>query len=237
MTSKKGLGSHQSVDLETTGDLETIGDLIFQDAQVQSKIDYINNLLKSEGIPFVVDYKSNHKFFAEKFRKKDCLCLCLVYLVNSETPYRWFDFKPFTTKSELLDQLEYIECNIGVLKAICTLFGRNDIPPVFDGFSTGEVSFSYFDFDIVIKPTNFQSIYSVLVSSYDYKSCSDEVSITQSNFSKVVAQSEIGQKIKLKVQSSEDNVKSSDLVYVIDNLLTTLVDFIKDKTPLSLKLG
>lgn len=231
MTSKKGLGSPQSVDLETTGDL------IFQDAQVQSKIDYINNLLKSEGIPFVVDYKSNHKFFDEKFRKKDYLCLCLVYLVNSETPYRWFDFKPFTTKSELLDQLEYIECNIGVLKAICTLFRRNDIPPVFDGFSTGEVSFSYFDFDIVIKPTNFQGIYSVLVSSYDYKSCSDEISITQSNFSKVVAQSEIGQKIKLKVQSSEDNVKSSDLVYVIDNLLTTLVNFIKDKTPLSLKLG
>ena len=101
----------------------------------------------------------------------------------------------------------------------------------------GFFSFSYFDFKIVIKPMALQDCFSVLVSSNDYKSCSNEIYMSKPQFSKVVAQCKSGEKVELKIESEEDNIASSDLVSVIDNLIETLVAFMKDKTPLSLSLN
>lgn len=213
--------------------------MIFQDIQVKSKIEEINKSFSDSGIPFSLGRKSDYIYFDVKTHNKDYSCLCLLYVVNSEVSTRWYEFESFTSKVELLTQLDFINRYVGVLKAICTIVGRHDFSPIpiFDCFSKRNLSFSYFDFKIVIEPMVLQDRFSVLVSSHGYKSCSDAIFISNPRFSKVVAQSEIGEKVKLKVESKEYNVKSSDLVSVIDRMIETLVGFMKDKTPLSLSLS
>ena len=228
--------SHKLKPLEKQLKAAETGDLIFEDTQVKSKIEELNKSLSDSGIPFNLGRKSSHNYFDEKICKKDYMCLCLLRLFNSEITERWYDFEPFTTKSDLLTQLDYIENYVGVLKAFCTIAERHGFTPLLDNFSRGSFSFSYFDFKIVIKPMVLQDCFSVLVSAHGYKSCSTEVSISASRFSKVAAQSDFGEKVKLKVEYREDNVKDSDLVSVIDYLIETLVAFMKDKTPLSLSL-
>lgn len=229
--------SHKIKPLEEQLKVAENGDLIFQDSQVKAKIEEINKSFSDSGIPFSLGCKSSHSYFDEKICKKDYTCLSLLRLFNSEITDRWYDFEPFTTKSELLTQLDFIERYVGVLKAFCTIIERHGFTPRIDCFSKSNFSFSYFDFKLVIKPMDLQDCFSVLVSSHDYKSCSNEISISEPQFSNVVAQSYFGEKVKLKVESGVDNVKSSDLISVIDNLIETLLDFMKDDTPLSLSLG
>ena len=229
--------SNQIKPLEKQLKAAETGDLIFEDTQVKSKIEELNKSLSDSGIPFNLGRKSLHSYFDEKIHNKDYSCLCLLQLINSEFTYRCYDFEPFTTKSDLLSQLDYIENYVGVLKAFCTIAERYGFTPLLDNFSRDAFSFSYFDFKIVIKSVALQDHFSVLVSSHNYKSCSTKVSISNSRFSKVVVESVVGEKVELKVESKEDNVKSSDLVSVIDNLIETLLEFLKDKTPLSLSLN
>ena len=229
--------SHLIKPLEKQLKVAEQGDLFFEDTQVKSKIEEINKLFSDSGIPFSLGRKSSHSYFDEKVCKKDYMCFCLLRLFNSEITDRWYDFEPFTTKLELLTQLDFIERYVGVLKVFCTIAERHGFIPSIDCFSKSNFSFSYFDFKIVIKPMALQDCFSVLVSSHGYKSCSTEVSISESRFSKVFAQSDFGEKVKLKLEFKEYNVTSSDLVSVIDNLIETLVAFMKDKTPLSLSLN
>ncbi len=229
--------SHKIKPLEEQLKAAEQGDLIFEDTQVKSKIEEINKLFSDSGIPFSLGRKSSHSYFDEKVCKKDYMCLCLLRLFNSEITDRWYDFESFTTKSDLLDQLDSIERYVGVLKAFCTIAERHGFIPNIDCFSKSNFSFSYFDFKIVIKPMVLQEHFSVLVSSHDYKSCSNGVSISKPQFSKVIAQCKSGEKVELKVESREDKVKSSDLISVIDTLIETLVAFMKDDTPLSLSLS
>lgn len=231
--------SHKIKPLEEQLKAAEKGDLIFEDTQVKSKIEEINKSFSDRGIPFSLGRKSNFSYFDEKTHSSDYTCLCLLYVVDSEFSNRWYDFESFIAKVELLKQLDFIERYMGVLKAICTVVGRHGFSPIpiFDCFSKSNLSFSYFDFKIVIEPMVLQDHFSVLVSSHEYKSCSDAVFISNPRFSKVVAQSEIGEKVKLKIESKEYNVKSSDLVSVIDRLIETLVTFMRDKTPLSISVN
>ena len=211
------------------------GELIFQDAQIQSKIDYLNDLLSREGIPLCVARTLDFIYFDEVVTLNHYTSLSLMYIEHSEILQRIYDFKPCKNGSELFEQLSYIEQHLDVLNVVCSFPRRHKLSPKFKGFYGGKTCFSYFDFDIVIESMDTQDAYSVLVSTFTNKTVGGG-SVLNLNHFEVVAQIEPSERVKLKIYSSEDGVKSSDLILVIDKLIDNLVDFIKDETPFSLTL-
>lgn len=109
------------------------GDLIFQNVQIQSKIDYVNALLSNSGIPLFLARKSDViTLKEEEFALESYKQLALYYGKGKVfVPSLVYTFEEVIKGNELLEQLSTVEQQLDLLKFLCAL--DISVPPYFEG--------------------------------------------------------------------------------------------------------
>lgn len=209
------------------------GDLIFQNVQIQSKIDYVNDLLSNSGIPLFLARKSDvltlseeelslesYKQLALYYGKGDVFVSILVYT-----------FEEVIEGDELLEQLSIVEQQLDLLKFLCAL--DISVPPYFEGQLGGELSLyiyssklpRIFDSQLYISYESQVDRYTVKLEGQIEWFCDDSITLlpyTKESDSKVTLQFNKVQ--RATVQALQEGVSSTDLQSTFDSLVSRLAE-------------
>lgn len=243
--------SHKIKPLEEQLKAAENGDLIFQDVQIQSKMDYVNDLLSNSGIPLVLARKSdllefNSKEQVDAFYKP----LALFYRRRENKGLQLlYTFDKVTTVGDLFEQVTLVENQLDLLDFLCSLTSIKGIPPYFSGqLGDGDISLYYFD-EFGGFPFDGSNLFIGFDSKVDRYTlrferlvkfiCEDNSKqISSEDTSSGVNVQFVG-KPKLTLKVSKDNIHSTDLKSALEELKARLLELNekgKDKVTVELTL-
>lgn len=238
-------------DFQTLKNVETEGDLLFEDVQLQSKLAYVNDLFSNSGIPLVLARKSdllefNSKEQIDTFYKQ----LALFYRRRENKGLQLlYTFDKATTVEDLFEQITLVENQLDLLAFLCSLTSVKGIPPYFSGqLGDGELSLYYFD-ELGGFPFDGSNLFIGFDSNVDrytlrferlvkFVCKGDSKQLSSEGTRSEVTVSIVG-KPKLTLRVSKENVRSSDLKSALKELkarLLALNEKDKDKVPVELTL-
>lgn len=209
------------------------GDLIFQNVQIQSKIDYVNDLLSNSGISLFLARKSDVITLTEdEFALGSYKQLALYYGKGKVfVPSLVYTFEEVVKCSELMEQLSAVEQQLDLLNFLCAL--DISVPPYFEGQLGGELSLyvyssklpRIFDSQLYISYESQVDRYTVKLEGQIECFCDDSITLlpyTKDSDSKVTLQFNKVQ--SATVQALQEGVSSTDLQSTFDSLVSRLVE-------------
>lgn len=240
--------SHEIKPLEDQLQAAEKGDLLFEDVQLQSKLDYVNDLFSNSGIPLVVARKSEViEFTTNEETNNTYKQLGLFYRRSYDEGLRLLDsFEVAESVGELLAQLNLVEQQLDLLSFICSLTRNEDIPPYFQGeLGDGELSLYYFELDgFFIDGSNLFIAYDSAVDRYKLRLervvkclCKDASALTSNACMGSNANVRFDGLEWLTLTVSKENVRSSELKSAFEELKVHLLDLSKkDKVTVQVTL-
>lgn len=233
--------SHKIKPLEEQLKAAEKGDLLFEDVQIQSKMDYVNGLLGREGIPLLVARKSDYLDYTHPRDAEECYKgLALMYRRKDNKGLQLLDsFDTVETVGEILDQLAMIEQQKDLLEFLCSLTKAKGRPPYYRGqLGKEELNFHYFgEESSLVNDSTLFIIYNSETDRYtigfekDVK-CRYEEGVELPNLSGINTKTEVYflDLEHLTVIVSKDNVRSTELKGAFEVLKLRLLGVLKEKT-------
>ena len=232
--------SHKIIPLEEQLKAAEIGDLLFEDKQVQSKLAYVNDLLTYSGIPLIVARKSDFLDYTHPREVEESYKgLALMYCRKDKKGFQLLDsFDSVESVGEVLDQLVMVEQQMDLLKFLCSLTKTKGRPPYYRGqLGKGELNFHYFgeESSLVDGSTLFITYnsetdrYTIGFEKPVKSRCAGGVKLPTLRGIDTKATVYLPDVERLKIVVSKENVRSTDLKGTLEELKARLLGYLEQK--------